>query len=563
MFKSICQSLYAKRYLIALMLVLAFHLVGNFVWIKLNQSPPSWDEANHIRRSVQYTQTIQSIISGKPNFSPSIDSYHDGYGPLVRIITGIGMLFVGVGVWQSQIISTLFFLATIGAVYLLAQEIELTQHQAPSDKHLHIALGTAVVFSFYQLIYAHSRWLLLDIPVTLFTTLTSYFILKSNWGTVRKYMVYASLCAGCAMLTKAQAIAYFVIPALYLLYINIRRKSITDSLICTLFMVFHLSLLLFALWAIPNFPRMYEYVKAGATIKLDHPYDLRSLTTWTFYAKITINNILTLGGFVLLIPASIAYFKNKTSHRLYIGLMIAGYYVFFTLISNKDLRFIYPILPFVAYVFVSGWQILLRRIQERRNSILMGTVLGALGLFFVFEIVMYTTLSFGWPLPKTISSFVTIPGVQDITILNTQSNYPVKSYSRTTWPTRVIAQDIASYSSTLSSSEELFFLPDYEYLNDNNVGLELTLLKAKHVILRRGIEKPYFDNQSEVRRYLNQFKNFFYVEGSFSPDFLWNKKLFEQIQKEIHIRYVRGELRTVKRYQLPNGKVILWFSVIK
>ncbi|HNQ31213.1 MAG TPA: hypothetical protein PKJ68_01885, partial [Candidatus Woesebacteria bacterium] len=106
-----------------LLLVLFFHLVGNVVWIALNQSPPSWDEANHIRRSVQYTYFIQDLLAGKPDWGMAWDSFQDGYGPLVRIITGIFMLFAGVGVVQTQIVSTLFFLATIVAVYLLAREI--------------------------------------------------------------------------------------------------------------------------------------------------------------------------------------------------------------------------------------------------------------------------------------------------------------------------------------------------------------------------------------------------------------------------------------------------------
>jgi hypothetical protein len=102
MFKYIFYKLYAKRFLIALLLVLFFHLVGNVVWITLNQSPPSWDEANHIRRSVQYTYFIQDFVAGKPDWGMAWDSFQDGYGPLVRIITGIFMLFAGVGVKQTQ-----------------------------------------------------------------------------------------------------------------------------------------------------------------------------------------------------------------------------------------------------------------------------------------------------------------------------------------------------------------------------------------------------------------------------------------------------------------------------
>lgn len=576
----------------ALLLVLSFHLVGNLVWIALNQSPPSWDEANHIRRSVQYTYFIQDLVAGKPDWGMAWDSFQDGYGPLVRIISGVVMLVIGVGVVQTQIISTVFFLATIVAVYLLSKELGEAQHKVQNTTYKEIiAFGAALVFSFYQLIYAHSRWLLLDIPVTLFTTLTYLSLIRSKWGLVRKHTILAGMFAACAMLTKAQAVLYFVMPALYSLWeivkrnwrVGILRQAQDDqhnnadvyvspvgkkidysakAIFIHMSIALLVCLLLFSLWAIPNFAHVYEYIKAGATIRLNHPDDLRSLVTWTFYLKLIINNITTLWGFLLLVPALIAFIKSKQNLKSFIISMIVGYYLWFTLISNKDLRFIYPIFPFVAYIFAAGWYYVLNKLIHGRNAILCGLVSFALMLFFAFQLVMYCILSFRWPFPKGITSFVMIPGINDITLLNTESDYPVKGYGMRTWPVVELARDLQNHF-VREAKAQVFLIPNLEYFNNNTIALELTRIHANNVLLMGGVNKAKFNTQHDADIFASQFTHFVYVDGNIGPEYQWDRQLFEQIQNYVKRMRTEGRTILVNTYTLPNGQMAYWYKINK
>ncbi|HNQ30856.1 MAG TPA: phospholipid carrier-dependent glycosyltransferase, partial [Candidatus Woesebacteria bacterium] len=430
-----------------------------------------------------------------------------------------------------------------------------TQQHFPSTI---IAISTALVFSFYQLIYAHSRWLLLDIPVTLFTTLSYLFLIKSGWGCKRKETILAGVLAACAMLTKAQAVVYFVIPALYVVVRiangewRIRLLNLAISLI--------VCLLLFSLWALPNLTHMYEYVKAGATIRLNHPDDLRSITTWTFYLKLIINNITTLWGFLLWIPACFIFLRKHKKHTLFIISVVIGYYLWFSLISNKDLRFIYPIFPMFAYIGAYGWARILIYLHDKRKAVWMGVAIATLLVFLVFQITMYTVLSFGWPFPKNITSYVLVPGIDDITVLNTASDYPVKAYGADKWPVQELAQDLKDYFADKPFTY-VFLVPNFEYFNNNTITLELTRIRAQNVVLMGGINKQSFENPRELDDFVKQYAHFIYVEGEFGPYFQWDRAFYAQVQQYVADIYSLGRSKTHKSYQLPNGQIVHWFII--
>jgi hypothetical protein len=222
----------------------------------------------------------------------------------------------------------------------------------------------------------------------------------------------------------------------------------------------------------------------------------------------------------------------------------------------------YPILPYIAFICVSGWAQIIRRLAFSKQAITLGIVFALVLLYFVFEMSLYMTLSFGFPFPQIERKVLELPNIGDITILDTSSTYPVKRVSYDKWPVEQIAHDMYSYAED-QGNLTFFFLPNLEYFNDNNVALELTRHRAVNVSLQRGLEKKNFDTEGELLDYVNKYTQFIYLEGPFSPDFLWNKKLFEQIQSEIQKRRINEELQTVKTYHLPNKQTVYWLKKVK
>ena len=77
-----------------LFLLLFFHLVGNIIWIKLNNAPPAWDEAYNTMRSLDYTHVLENLLLGKFDTRGFVDAFVDYYGPLVRMVTAIVLLLI-------------------------------------------------------------------------------------------------------------------------------------------------------------------------------------------------------------------------------------------------------------------------------------------------------------------------------------------------------------------------------------------------------------------------------------------------------------------------------------
>ena len=142
-----------------LFILLIFHLIGNIIWIKLNNAPPAWDEAYNTMRSLDYMHVFENLLLGKFDTRAFIDVFIDYYGPLIRILVAFSLLIFSPQIKLAQFIATPFFLGTIYLIYLLGKILY---------KNEWIGLFAAFLFSFYQVVYDNSRWLLLDIPMTFF-----------------------------------------------------------------------------------------------------------------------------------------------------------------------------------------------------------------------------------------------------------------------------------------------------------------------------------------------------------------------------------------------------------
>src|SRR3989344_7984076 len=198
-----------------LLLLLFFHLVGNIIWIKLNNAPPAWDEAYNTMRSLDYTHVLENLLLGKFDMRGFVDAFVDYYGPLVRIMTAIILFLFSPHVKLAQFMATPFFLGTIVLVYMIGKELY---------KNEWTGLFAAFLFSFYQVMYDNSRWLLLDIPMTFFTLLSVYFFIKSNYFEDRKYTILSFIATMLSVLTKFQGFIYLGFSYLFGL-INIFKNK--------------------------------------------------------------------------------------------------------------------------------------------------------------------------------------------------------------------------------------------------------------------------------------------------------------------------------------------------
>ncbi len=518
-----------------LILLIVFHLIGNIIWIKLNNIPPAWDEAVHTKFSLEFLHFFQDIFSGRFDFKDFIQPLSNYYGPLVRLFTGLILFIFGPTIKLAQFTGTIFFLLTLLIIYFLGKEI---------FKNDWIGLIAAFIFSFYQVIYDNSRWLLLDIPLTFFVLTTIYFLIKSNSFEDKKYTLIAFVCLSLTILTKFQGIIYLTIPFGYFVILAVRKNKL--NYIKNLVLGILISILFVLPWLIFSFKNLISYYTVAVKPEpFVDPTNLVDPTTWLHYLKLFIDYEMTFFVFLVFLLSLYFYLKVKSNFKFFILMNIVFYYMWFTVFPNKDMRFLFPILPFTALIFAKGFFEFYQKKQILANFILLSTV--------AFNVIMYLSLSFETPFPKGLRKQIDLPYIKDIVYLNL-TDYPVRKFDSRYWPNEEIINDL--YKESKGESLEIVFIPNFDNFNDNNFWMYLTSYQYKNINIVRAEGKIRFNSSEELNHYLSRFNYFLYTPETVGVFYQIDKKAFEQIQEQVKFLLELGKAKTIKKYLLPTGESI-------
>ena len=533
-----------------LFLLLFFHLVGNIIWIKLNNAPPAWDEAYNTMRSLDYFHFFEGLFLGKVDVLGFLTAYIDYYGPLVRIITGFLSLIFSPQIKLAQFVATPFFLGTIYLIYLLGSKL---------FKNKWIGLLAAFLFSFFQVIYNDSRWLLLDIPMTFFTLLAVYFFIKSNFFENRKYTVFSFIAVLLSVLTKFQGVLYLLVPYFWGLTILIKNKyykRLRNILIGSLIFIIPS-----AFYVIPSIEKIKLYYGLAVPGEpLVDPIYLLNPLTWTHHLKLFINYEITFPIFIFFL-ISLYFFirydtlrvretintlpEGESHYNWFLITNIIFYYIFFTVFPNKDMRFLFPILPFTALIFARGFFLFWEKYKRSAIEVLVFITL--------FNFMMYFILSFEIPFKKGRIFFVVVPYISDIAILNLK-NYPVLTYDSFIYPQEQIINDLKLISR--GKELQIVLIPNFEWFNDNNLGIYDRLYLTQNITTLRSGGRIRFESREELNTYMNEYEYFLTTPGEVGVFYQTDKEAFNQMKDLLSQWLFEGKAQILKIYILPNNQEI-------
>ena len=514
-----------------LLLIIAFHLVFNLIYLNLNKTPPAWDQAAHLKSAVVWNKALL----GKTNLSfKALVNQSWGYPPLIFVLGGLWSMFYGIGVVQITFLNTLFLISGIIGVHLLTKEL------TKSDLAANLA---AFVFSFFPVIFDISRSFSLDLPLTVFVIFGFWTFLKSKYLSDFKYSSLFVLFVILSSLTKLNGFLYFVPIGLFWLGYSIKYKQIENFKKLMVMAVAYL----FGVgwWWIVNWQNIYSYLTglAGSGEPLTDPMNLLSSTTWFYYFKLfssqQIGIILTI---VFLISLFLFGKKLSKERRWLIWLFLIVNYLMFTIIKNKDYRFTMPMLPMVAVIIGIG----LEKINSL-NKTFFKILIGFLSLFLIFN---YFCNSFEWPIKKEYKLSLKMPLVGWIDFVNI-SEYPVKSAKTTVWPQKQIIKDI-------SNDTKVLVLINREEINDNNLWLYKELA-SKTMNFESVGTKSRFESEEEIKTLVDS------VDYMLVPDRSYESAPFYVINLEANnqtIDYIlnrKEEWQLVNTYKIFNGKDLFLF----
>lgn len=514
-----------------LIFLIIFHLLANLVWISLDKSPLSWDQAGHTLTSLQFLDFFKAQ-SGTVFLK--ISNY---YPPLVYIIVALGMFFLGPSLSLGPMVVTGLFLLAIVFLYLYTKELL-------SDEK--IALTAAALFSFLPPLYSHSRTFLLDIPLLAMILGSLYFLEKSNRVGNYKNSVLSAAFFGAALLTKWVAVIYLFIPVLLKL-----KKQLIVLIIFATFILISLP------WYIINFTNLTSRARVSLTAEISDPQALLSLQNSTYYLSVLANFYLTWLGLILLfaaIPVFIYFKKEKGILITTVGIFI---YLIFTFIPNKDPRYILPILPFVsiAVAFLLVKIIRLNKLWGVGLSIITGS----------YFLLYFFSLSFGWPFdPEKIDyqrafKLPVIGWVDYINLGKKTSRYLAPKFETISWPHQQIIADLSSKNPEILT--KILILVDKGELNARNLELYQKEQKNSSIKFWAPYDLNQFSNVSKMEAYLAYFDYVLIADKSFGPeDVLRHLPVLKQLKEHL-INLSPEKVGLLTAYDLPDGDRVSLYEI--
>ncbi len=452
-----------------------FHLAGNIIWLNLNKVPLAWDQAGHTIITFNFTDFFN-----KP--SGDFLSISDYYPPFVHLVVAFFMLIFGRNVSLGPLVVTGFFLLAIIFLYLYTYQL---------FKNRLTALLSAFLFSFLPNMYYLSREFLLEIPLLSMVLGSLYFLEKSDNFQRKKYTVLFGIFLGLAFAIKWTAVIFILIP------VSVKLIKIFPSFPWkNLLLALGIILAINSTWYLHNLPVILHAAKFTAVPETADPQKILSYESFKFYPFLMTNFQLTWFG-ALVFLMSLFYFTLKKRNYLLPTLIFV--YLAFTLIGNKDLRYIIFLAP-IATVVIAYF------LSTFKNKVLAGILTSLLISYYIFY---YFTLSFGWPLNPDKLDFrrsIQIPAFGWIDLINLgkdTSRYLAPTYNPTIWPNTLIAKELSKHNP--DKNIKILVLCEKPYLNQVNMELTRKQLGLNKIQFVAPYELTPFSQDKLLEKYLLGF----------------------------------------------------------
>lgn len=515
-----------------LYLLLVFHLLTNLIWILLDKSPLAWDQAGHMLISLNFLDFFKGI--SQVNFF----QISDYYPPLVHIIAAVVMIFTGPVLLVGPLVVTGFFLMAISFLYLYTKEVF-------NDEK--VAIFSAYFFSFLPAVYGASRSFLLEIPLIALILGSLYFLEKSTKFSNFKSSLFATITLSFALLTKWVAIVYLLIPVITSLKLSWRKN------LSLLFGAILISLP----WYLINFTNILNRAKVSLLAEPADPQVLFSLQNFIYYLQVLTNFHLTWLGMILLLLAIPALYFSKKEKGILITTFIISVYLIFTLIPNKDPRYILPILPFVSVAIA---YFLVKIIDKNKFLGILITFL--IGFYYS---LYFFSLSFGVPFnPKEIDyqRAIKLPVVGWVDYINLgkkTSGYLAPKFETIIWPQKQMITDLGSKNP--DALTKVLVLVDKSELNAKNLELYQKQQKDVFIKFRAPYDLSPFSEVSKMEGYLAYFDYVLIPDKSFGPEgALRHLAVLKQL-KEYLIHSSPEKVGLIKQYNLPDGDSLFVYEI--
>jgi 4-amino-4-deoxy-L-arabinose transferase-like glycosyltransferase len=358
-----------------------------------------------------------------------------------------------------------------------------------------VGLLSVFIISMYPLIINLSRDYLIDLSLISMVSLNVYILLLTERFSNLKYSIVFGVTFGLGMLSKWTFIIFIAGPLFYIILKEIRgisRKELMDfkKILSkkfknpfTNFVIFLIiGVCVASVWYAPEWKNFINNLNQYSTAGIaEGDPQWNSLEGLLYYPLNYIDQVSFFYA-IIFVTGLYFYIKSKDKYKIFWILSLIIPYVVFTIVSNKDVRFLSPILPSIALISAKG--ILNMRQNYVRYALLLIILIFGTTQFFLL------TYDFSLPPPQKIHLYgasVSFP-------------YPNGFYPQTQdWKIKEVLNEINSTKHSKKSIVEVIVdkpyfndinFPYYSYLNKHGIklmiGPSMNPLKADYIITTTG-----------------------------------------------------------------------------
>jgi hypothetical protein len=357
-----------RPWAIVLVAFLALAAVGA-AWTAIDRRPPEWDHANHLERAVLCARDL-----GAGDVAALLER-SSFYPPLVICAAGALYRLWPSDAWTAQTVMWLFLGVGMAATFLLGRRAggEAT------------GVVAAVVFGSAPFVVFVTMRFQLDLPLAALVALALWSLANTDGFTRGRWALLTGAICGLGMLTKP-SFAVYVLPAVLVAFRQLPRAGVVLNVVVATAVATLVSLP----WYGPRAFGMIAQVGARSgkqAAESGHP-DPLSWTGLSFYPVWLVPQFGVLAAALLLVGVVVAVRRRQ-------GMLLAGVLVpllLFSLIQNKNLRYVLPLLPAAAVLAGLGFVALGPPVRR------VATVLLAIG-----AVVQVSAAAFGLPPQRAVS----------------------------------------------------------------------------------------------------------------------------------------------------------------
>jgi len=504
----------AKQSTALLLLVILFHVGFNLYWQFINTAPPTWDSAGHLALSYIFADKLPEFLGGHLKIS-DIFRFSTYYPPFIQMLGGFMIILFGRNYETTILLGTFFFV--IGIIYLF----RILRHYFGTQSYIPIL--SVIAFSFFPGVWEQTRQFHLDIPLVSLMLVAYYYLIKSD--SLRKpfesflfFLMFALI-----QLTKWYGFVYLFIPLVAeVVYKTFKHRDFTnEKRVLNLAGGSLIMLVLAVPWYVINLQSIRENVLVAATADAGDPANVFSYESLFHYVKLMTSHQVGIVAVILVIlGVSLTYQRKENYRHLLLALLLVPYAVF-TVIQNKDIRYVLPLTPvmavYIAYVLSLG-----REIFVTAKTMLYTGLMVVFYLFFSFN--QFTQLPKGL---NFLAQLYSGPGYWQVWVYEPYSY----SYNAQDWHGEEIVAKLQKYADAepfIAGKYNVLLLADNRFYS--SASFQLYQLQAKFFEMRWLVPFYQFEpfSPEELNKYVGQV-HFALVPENPGPPGLRNIKVLNQL----------------------------------